>query len=71
MYGKLAYVINQYVCAIEVMYLTLPVNVLLNGNIFLFVFLIGSQSEVVSTKFLFFVFLLNYNFAIYLRQDSE
>lgn len=34
-------------------------------------FLIGSQSEVVSTKFLFFIFLLNYNVALYLRQDSE
>lgn len=64
MYGKLIYVISQNVYATEIMCVTLPINILLTGDIFMF--LIGSQSEVVSTKFLFFVFLLNYNFAMYI-----
>lgn len=64
MYGKLMYAISQYVCTIEIMCITLSISVLLTGDVFMF--LIGSQSEVVSTKFFSFVFLLNYNFAMHI-----
>lgn len=51
---------NQYVCAIEIMYLNFPCVCTVIWKCFLSMFLIGSQSEVVSPKFLSFIFLLDY-----------
>lgn len=64
MYGELIYLI-KYACILEIMYITFPINILLS-EMFPLYFLIGSQSEEVSPKFLFFMFLLSYIISVYI-----
>lgn len=49
--------LNQFDCAIEITYATLANRCTVSLKCFLFMFLIGSQSMVVSAKFLSFVVL--------------
>ena len=57
-YGELVCLISM--CMPEKSCIVLPINVLLTENVSFFCFLLESQSNMVSPKFLSFMFLLNY-----------